>query len=132
MNTEKNPETAEKKEDGGVWKKILKTVVWVLIIWLILLVILQIALSPSVLTGMVEKYAGNYVDADLSFKKIGVSMFRAFPNVELRMEDCAVTYSHEKFDSLICMNMPVQFLGATPSKRCPSPPTRLPYSTAST
>lgn len=111
MNTEKNPETAEKKEDGGVGKKILKTVVWVLKIWLILLVILQIALSPSVLTGMVEKYAGNYVDADLSFKKIGVSMFRAFPNVSLRMEDCAVTYSHEKFDSLICMDMPVQFLG---------------------
>ena len=111
MNTEKNPETAEKKEDGGVGKKILKTVVWVLIIWLILLVILQIALSPSVLTGMVEKYAGNYVDADLSFKKIGVSMFRAFPNVSLRMEDCAVTYSHEKFDSLIGRDMPVQFLG---------------------
>lgn len=111
MNTEKNPETAEKKEDGGVGKKILKTVVWVLIIWLILLVILQIALSPAVLTGMVEKYAGNYVDADLSFKKIGVSMFRAFPNVSLRMEDCAVTYSHEKFDSLIGRDMPVQFLG---------------------
>lgn len=111
MNTEKKPETAEKKEDGGVGKKILKTVVWVLIIWLILLVILQIALSPAVLTGMVEKYAGNYVDADLSFKKIGVSMFRAFPNVSLRMEDCAVTYSHEKFDSLIGRDMPVQFLG---------------------
>ena len=94
-----------------VWKTVLKICAWVVGIWIALLGILQIMLSPAVLTGLVKKYAGEYVDADLCFKNVGISMFRAFPNVELKMEDCAVTYSHEKFDSLICMDMPVQFLG---------------------
>ncbi len=105
---EKMPSSKGRKR---VWKTVLKICAWVAGIWIALLGILQIVLSPAVLTGLVKKYAGEYVDADLSFRNVGISMFRAFPNIELRMEDCAVTYSHEKFDSLISMGMPVQFMG---------------------
>ncbi len=90
---------------------VLKTCAWVLGIWFAVLGVLQIVLSPSVLTGIVKKYANEYVSADLNFRKIGISMFRAFPNVGLRMDSCTVTYPHERFDSLITRNMPVQFLG---------------------
>ena len=44
-----SPEIGRKR----VWKTVLKICAWVAGIWIALLVILQIALSPSVLTGMV-------------------------------------------------------------------------------
>lgn len=94
-----------------VRKAVLKVCAWALGIWIGILCVLQIVLSPSVMTGIVEKYANEYVSADLSFRNIGISMFRAFPNVELRMNSCTVTYPHERFDSLITRDMPVQFMG---------------------
>ncbi len=111
--TEEPSKNTEKFADGkGKVRKILTGIcAWVLGIWLVALVALQIVLSPSVMTGIVEKYANEYFSADFGFRNIGISMFRAFPNVELRMDSCTVTYPHESFDSLITRDMPVQFLG---------------------
>lgn len=113
MGNEKIAEeqSARKKDGRSSWKRVLKTCVWVLGVWIAMLGVLQVVLSPAVLTGIVKKYSAEYVDAELSFENIGVSMFRAFPNIELEMENCAVTYSHGKFDSLIGKDMPVQFMG---------------------
>ena len=94
-----------------VWKGVCKTCLWLAGIWAAVLCILQIVLSPAVLTGMVEKYAGEYIDADLDFRDIGISMFRAFPDVELTMNGCSVTYPHDRFDGALCSGMPVQSLG---------------------
>ena len=107
------PQSAAEKPSGKgrALKIALKTCAWILGIWFAVLGVLQIALSPAVMTGVVEKYANEYVSAELGFRNIGISMFRAFPNVELRMDSCTVTYPHEKFDSLITRNMPVQFMG---------------------
>ena len=112
-NVSENAKNSERdtKKEKKVWKIVLKACGWVLGVWIAVLGILQIVLSPAVLTGIVKKYAGEYVDAELSFRNIGISMFRAFPDVELKMEDCAVTYAHERFDGLIGMDMPVQFMG---------------------
>ncbi len=96
---------------GRVRKIVLRSCAWILGIWLAALVVLQIVLSPSVMTGIVEKYANEYFCADFGFRNIGISVFRAFPNVELRMDSCTVTYPHESFDSLITQDMPVQFMG---------------------
>ena len=49
-----SPEIGRKR----VWKTVLKICAWVAGIWIALLGILQIMLSPAVLTGRVEKYAG--------------------------------------------------------------------------
>ena len=68
--------------------------------WMTLLIILQVALSPSVLTRTLNRIAAEYVDGDVSFGKVRISMFRHFPNVGLLMEDCSVTYPAERFDSL--------------------------------
>ena len=69
-------------------------------IWLALLIILQIALSPSVLTPAINRTAAEYIDGEVSFGKVRISMFRHFPNIGLLMEDCSVTYPAERFDSL--------------------------------
>lgn len=105
-----NPEREGAKKKR-VWKKVLKVCAWLLGVWIAVLGVLQIVLSPAVLTGIVEKYANEYVDVDIDFTDIGVSMFRAFPNVELTMGGCTVTYDHNRFDSVISADMPVQRMG---------------------
>ena len=73
---------------------------WIAGIWIAVLVILQIALSPSVLTRIVDRYAAEYIDGSLSFGKVRLSVFRHFPNIGITMDDCALTYPAEKYDSL--------------------------------
>ena len=77
-----------------------KTLLWLAGIWLALLVILEIALSEKVLTKIVNRYAKEYVDGDIHFGKASISMFRRFPAAVLTLEDLAVTYPAERFDSL--------------------------------
>ena len=70
---------------------------------LVLLVVLKIVLTPAVLTSMVNRFAGEYVDGDLSFGRIEASVFRHFPSVTLSLDDALLTYPHdryERYDSL--------------------------------
>lgn len=93
-------ETAALPARKGILKRILKALLWVAGIWAALLVILQIALSPAVLTRIADRLASEYIDGDLSFSKVKVSMFRHFPNIGIRIEDGALTYPAERYDSL--------------------------------
>ncbi|MGN0190020.1 MAG: hypothetical protein ACI39U_00030, partial [Candidatus Cryptobacteroides sp.] len=102
-----------KRNDGKNkgWKRALKILAVVAGIWAGVLLILQVALSPAVLTGIVEKFAGEYIDADLDFESIGVSMFRNFPDIRLEMENCSVTYAHDRYDGSIDPDIKLQQLG---------------------
>lgn len=97
---EMNEETIHNEPTGKHWKTLLKILAWTAGIWLIVLIVLQAALSPSVLTRIVNRIASEYVDGELSFGKIRLSMFRHFPNIGISMEDCSITYPAERFDSL--------------------------------
>lgn len=85
---------------SSILRRLLKAAAWTAGIWICILVILQIALSPSVLTRILDKYAEEYVDGTLSFGKVRLAMFRHFPNVGISIEDCSLTYPAERFDSL--------------------------------
>ena len=85
--------------DRKWWKIILKTVLWFVGIWAVLLVVLQVTLSEKVLTKVVNRYAAEYIDGDLSFGKASVSMFKRFPRVFLTLEDFAVTYPADRFEA---------------------------------
>lgn len=80
-------------------------------IWVGLLLILQLTLSPAILTDMVGKFANSYLDADLEFESIGVSMFRNFPDIRLKMDNCAVTYAHERFNGVVDPDIRLQQMG---------------------
>ena len=80
-------------------------------IWAGLLLILQLTLSPAILTDIVGKFANSYLDADLEFESIGVSMFRNFPDIRLKMDNCAVTYAHERFDGVVDPDIRLQQMG---------------------
>lgn len=93
-------EAATPKKGKTGYRILLKAIAWVASIWICLTVVLQIALSPGILTKIVNRFAAEYVDGTLSFEKVRLTMFRHFPNVGISMEDCSLTYPTERFDSL--------------------------------
>ena len=93
-------EGAEQTKSKKAARRLLKAAAWFVGIWICILCILQIILSPSVLTGIVNRFAAEYIDGTLSFGKVRLTMFRHFPNVGISMEDCSLTYPADRFDSL--------------------------------
>ena len=83
---------------GKIFKVFAKTILWLAGIWIALFAILELVLSPSVMTGLVNRYADEYVDGELRFSKASISMFRRFPNVVLSLEDFSITYPSDRFD----------------------------------
>lgn len=79
---------------------IAKTALWIAGIWIGLMVIIQIVLSPAVLTKTANKIAAEFVDGEISFGKAYVSVLKHFPKVTLSLEDFTITYPAERFDSL--------------------------------
>lgn len=97
---ENTQQTTIQAENKRVLKRVLKAMLWIGGIWLALLIILQVALSPAVLTKVVDKLAPQYIDGDLSFSRIKISMFRYFPNVGITLEDGALTYPADRYDAM--------------------------------
>lgn len=81
-------------------KTLLKIAAWVAGIWLAVMIIVQIVLSSSILTGLINKYADQFIDGDITFGKAQVSLFRRFPKVSMTLEDFSITYPSERYDSL--------------------------------
>lgn len=77
-----------------------KILLWTTGIWLGLLLLLQIILSPAVLSKIINSVSDEYMDADLKFSKAYVSVFRHFPKITLNLENLEVTYPSDRFDSL--------------------------------
>lgn len=81
-------------------KRIGKILLWAGGIWLAAILLLQVILSPAVLTRILNDIAAKHVDGEVSFGKARISMFRHFPNIGLLVEDCSVTYPSDRYDSL--------------------------------
>lgn len=77
-----------------------KAALWITGIWIGLMIVLQIVLSPAIMTKVVNSAAERFVDGGISFGKASVSVFRHFPKVTATLEDFSITYPSEKFDSL--------------------------------
>lgn len=66
-------------------------------LWLALMAVIQVVMSPSVMKKIVEKAAAEYVDADVRLADIRAHMFRSFPNIVLTLEGLEVTYPHDRY-----------------------------------
>ena len=64
-------------------KKVAKWVGWIVGIWLVILAALEIFLTSSALTGLVNRIAAEFIDGELSFGKVELSMFRRFPTLHI-------------------------------------------------
>ena len=79
-------------------KKIIRNVLLgILGFFLLMLITVQIILSPRFLTRMVNKYAADYVDGTVHVDKVRASVFRSFPYLNLLADGLSVTYPHDKF-----------------------------------
>lgn len=84
----------------GRRKRLLRAVCWIAGIWAVLLVALQILLSPAFLTRTVERIADDYIDGTLEFGRVSASVFRHFPNVSVTLDSMSITYPSERFAAL--------------------------------
>lgn len=64
---------------------------WILGTWLSLMVMAQVVLSSSVLTGIVNRLATEYIEGDISFGKAEISLFKRFPKATMTLEDFSIT-----------------------------------------
>ena len=70
---------------------------------LVLLIALQILLRPSVLTGLVNKYAPQFVEGNIEFSTIRARLIKSFPYASVEAEELRITYPHQRyarFDSI--------------------------------
>ena len=77
-----------------------KLLAWVIVIWLILMIAVQVALSSGVAEKLISKYAAEYIDGTTSLGKLNVSVFRHFPNISLSADDFNITYPADRFDTM--------------------------------
>ena len=77
---------------------ITKIALGILGVWIGLLLILEIALSPAVTSKVVKKVAAEYVDGSLDFSKVRVSLFKRFPSLYVEIDDFCLTYPADRFD----------------------------------
>ena len=78
----------------------LKVLTWIAAVWAVILIIIQIALSPAVLTRLANGFAADYIDGNVSFGKVSLSVFRNFPNLNVSFDSVSVTYPSGKFRKL--------------------------------
>ena len=88
-----------KKNRKSPWRKLLTVLLWVAGVWAVVIGIVQIALSEKSLRKIVNTVTADYVDGDLEFGHISLSMFSHFPYAWVSLEDVSVTYPTEKFSS---------------------------------
>ena len=81
-------------------RRLLKVLIWIAAVWAAILVVIQIALSPAVLTRMVGNFASKYIDGEVSFGKVSLSIFKSFPNVNVTLDTVCVTYPSDRFAAL--------------------------------
>ncbi|MCM1502193.1 MAG: hypothetical protein NC115_05955 [Bacteroidales bacterium] len=86
-----------KLSQGKTRRRLLKAFIWIASIWAVILIIIQVALSPSVLTRMLNSAAEDYIDGELRFGRASVSVFRHFPNIGVTLDSVSLTYPSERF-----------------------------------
>ena len=79
--------------------RIAKILGWFAGIWIVIIAALEIFLTSSALTGIVNKVAAEFIDGSISFGKIELSMFRHFPSASISLEDFSITYPANRYDA---------------------------------
>ncbi|MGN1233655.1 MAG: hypothetical protein ACI4UJ_09470 [Candidatus Cryptobacteroides sp.] len=94
-NTGRKTGSPVRKHGRFRWLKITLAVIAGL--WLVLMAVIQVVMTPAVMKNIVEKIAAEYVDADVRLDDIRAHMFRSFPNIVLTLEGLEVTYPHDRY-----------------------------------
>ena len=77
----------------------LKALLWIIGIFLAVMLSAEILLTSSIATRTVTKVAGKYIDGNISFGKVSLSVMKRFPNICLNLDDFVITYPADRFDA---------------------------------
>ena len=94
-----------KKSSGGnrkkcrAWKITRNILLGVIGLWAVILIILQIVLTPGVLTNLANNFAAGMVDGNVTFGKVRASVFRHFPYLDVTFDSLSVTYPSDRFEA---------------------------------
>ena len=94
-----------KKSSGGnrkkcrAWKITRNILLGVIGLWAVILIILQIVLTPGVLTNLANNFAAGMVDGNVTFGKVRASVFKHFPYLDVTFDSLAVTYPSDRFEA---------------------------------
>ena len=94
-----------KKSSGGnrkkcrAWKITRNILLGVIGLWAVILIILQIVLTPGVLTNLANNFAAGMVDGNVTFGKVRASIFRHFPYLDVTFDSLSVTYPSDRFEA---------------------------------
>lgn len=67
---------------------------------LLVSIVAQIILSPSVSEKLINKYAPAYLDGEVKMSRASISVFRHFPRFTADIDSLLVTYPSQRFDSI--------------------------------
>lgn len=79
---------------GKVIRNVLIGIIGLLVV---VLVAIQVLLRPQVLTGIVNKLAGDFVEGDVNFREVRAHVIKSFPFVTVDARDFSITYPHERY-----------------------------------
>lgn len=79
------------------WKILRGILIGIVALILILIIAFQILLRPSVLTGLVNKYAPQFVEGNVEFSEIRATIVKSFPFAGIEAKDLNITYPHERY-----------------------------------
>ena len=78
-------------------KILLKILICIVAVIAVVMIAVQIILSPSTLTRIVNNAAKEYIDGDLDFGKVSVSVIKSFPFLNVTLNSVTVTYPADRF-----------------------------------
>ena len=73
---------------------------------------LPLLLNSRIVTDLVDRYAAEYIDGELEYSGLHISLYRDFPLVEITLENAALTYPHERFSQYDLAPAPNRLLDA--------------------
>ena len=98
----RKPESKEKKTKRPLWTKVLRillfTILGILVMVIAVITVAVSYLKPERLTPLVEKYANEYLRADVTIGRMELSFWSTFPRLELDVRDLDIR--SKAFDGL--------------------------------
>ena len=75
-----------------IFTSIGKVALWLIGVWIALVLLLEVCLSPAVMSKVIKKVTAEYIDGTLDFTKAHISLFKRFPSLYVDIEDFCLTY----------------------------------------
>jgi hypothetical protein len=86
-----------KTQNRKILVRIVKAIGWFLATIIIIFAILQAFLTKGTATDLVNRYANEYIEGNLSFGDVSIDLLSRFPKVGVTLTDASITYPSDTY-----------------------------------